>query len=326
MFKRGDFVRVKPGTRLDTGEIVDNWGGEVFHVNKDDGVCGISLDAPSLDALSDDYLRYAMKQGEEAVEYFFAPEVLEHATARSTDDEIIAAIDRLVDREVEIERVEEEQSKAQYEAWKSAFRESPIYEQLANVETINIDMALNTFLEYMHRYEDARPWNWAPNHVKEVCLHWAPAKITADPEDFKDYGTVVMAFLSFLGQAGHISHADELIQAVEQVKDRIPIEAAKEINWGPAKSIMMSAKAQGYDLSSEEAIKDFIRQQQMQAPMQQQPMQQHPYTEPPEDLFKGIGRNQKITVQYEDGTTKADIKFKKVEKDLRAGRCELIKR
>ena len=321
MFKRGDFVRVKPGTKIDTGEIVDNWGGEVFHVNKDDDVCGISLDAPSLDALSDDYLKYVMKQGEEAVEYFFAPEVLEHATARSTDDEIMAAISRLVDREVEIERVEEEQSKAQYEAWKSAFRESPIYEQLADVDPTNIDMALNTFLEYMHHYENTLPWNWAPNHVKEVCLHWAPAKITADPEDFKDYGTVVMAFLSFLGQTGHISHADELIQAVEQVKDRIPIEAAKESNWGPAKSIMMQAKAEGYDLSSEEEINDFMRRQRMQAPVQQ-----HPYTEPPEDPFKGIGRNQKITVQYEDGTTKADIKFKKVEKDLRAGRCELIKR
>ena len=84
---------------------------------------------------------------------------------------------------------------------------------------------------------------------------------------------------------------------------------------------MMQAKAEGYDLSSEEEINDFMRRQRMQAPVQQ-----YPYTEPPEDPFKGIGRNQKITVQYEDGTTKADIKFKKVEKDLRAGRCELIKR
>lgn len=37
-----------------------------------------------------------------------------------------------------------------------------------------------------------------------------------------------------------------------------------------------------------------------------------------------IGRNQKITVLYQDGTIKKDIKFKKVKKDLESGSCELI--
>jgi len=107
---------------------------------------------------------------------------------------------------------------------------------------------------------------------------------------------------------------------VEPVKDRIPVEAAKESNWGPAKSYMMKAKAQGYDLSSEEEVEAFMRRQQMEA------LAHQPTTRPPKDPFKGIGRNQKITVQYEDGTIKADIKFKKVEKDLRAGRCEIVER
>jgi hypothetical protein len=318
MFKVGDFVRVKPGTKLESGEVVDNWGGEVFFVDKDEDLYGIGLDALSLDSTSDAYLTDALRRGEESVEYFFNSEDLEPATARSTEEEVMAAVDRLVEREMKIERAEEERMMAQHEDWKSAFRKSPEYDQLANVETANIDMALNTFLDYLYNYEGVWPEGWQPTHVKQVCLYWAPAKVVADPKDFKQYGTVVMALLSFLGRAGHIDNADELIQAVDEVKDRIPKEAAKESKWSLTKAGLMDAKAQGHDLSEEEAIRSFLLKKQQREALKPQP------TMPAQDPFKDIGRNQKITVLYKDGTTKADIKFKKVEKDLRAGRCELV--
>jgi hypothetical protein len=41
--------------------------------------------------------------------------------------------------------------------------------------------------------------------------------------------------------------------------------------------------------------------------------------------FDKIGRNDKITVKYKDGTVQADVKFKKVEDDLKSGKCELVK-
>lgn len=319
MFKRGDFVRVKPGTVLDTGEIAENWGGEIFHVDEEDGLYGMGLDAPTIDSLSDAYLIHAQEEGEEVTEYFFKAEDLEHAPRRSTDQEIMAAIDRLVNREARLEQTEESLWEAKFEAWKTAFRESPFFEEVANVEDHNVDMALHTFLDYMHNYEYVLPEEWAPEHVKTVCLAWAPGKITAPPEDFRDYGRVVIALLRFLGDAGHIENAAELIKTVEQIKDRIPVEAAKESNWGPTKTMMMQAMRDGVDLSSEEAIGAFFRQKQMEA-FAEQPS----YNAPPEDPFRGIGRNQKITVRYADGEVRADIKFKKVEKDLRAGICEIV--
>ena len=39
-----------------------------------------------------------------------------------------------------------------------------------------------------------------------------------------------------------------------------------------------------------------------------------------------IGRNVKVTVRYEDGTLKSDVKYKKVMKDVEAGWCEVIER
>jgi hypothetical protein len=319
MFKRGDFVRVKPGIVLDTGEIAENWGGEVFHVDEEEGLYGMGLDAPTIDSLSDAYLIHVRERGEEVMEYYFKAEDLEHAPRRSTDQEIMAAIDRLVDRERKLELTEESLREAKHEAWRAAFRKSPFFEEVANVEDHNVDMALRTFLDYMYNYEYVLPEEWAPEHVKAVCLAWAPGKITAPPEDFRDYGRVVIALLRFLGDAGHIENAAELIRTVEQVKDRIPVEAAKESNWGPAKTMMMQAMRDGVDLSSEEAIGAFFRQKQMEA-FAEQPS----YSAPPEDPFRGIGRNQKITVRYTDGEVRADIKFKKVEKDLRAGICEIV--
>ncbi|KGE87058.1 MAG: hypothetical protein ACE362_10275 [Phaeodactylibacter xiamenensis] len=318
MFKRGDFVRVKPGTVLDTGEIAENWGGEIFHVNEKDGLYGMGLDAPTIDSLSDEYLTHVRERGEEVVEYYFKAEDLEHAPSRSTEQEIMAAIERLVDRERKLELTEESLWVAKQEAWKTAFRESPFFEPIAEFETSNVSMAVDSFLNYLYNYECVLPEEWAPEHVRAVCLEWAPGKVTARPEEFRPYGKVVIAFLRFLGDAGHIKNAAELIETVEEIKDRIPVEAAKESNWGPAKAMMMEAMQQGVDLSSKESIEAYLMQRQMAA-FAEQPRN----TTPPEDPFKGIGRNQKITVRYADGEVRSDIKFKKVEKDLRAGKCEI---
>ncbi len=56
------------------------------------------------------------------------------------------------------------------------------------------------------------------------------------------------------------------------------------------------------------------------SPLQQASQQLHT---PPTQSSK-IGRNDKVSVQYENGAIKRDIKFKKVEADLTEGKCRLI--
>jgi hypothetical protein len=46
----------------------------------------------------------------------------------------------------------------------------------------------------------------------------------------------------------------------------------------------------------------------------------------PEPLDRRPGRNQKVSVRYQDGTIKTDIKYKKIEKDLAEQRCVLFKK
>ncbi len=44
----------------------------------------------------------------------------------------------------------------------------------------------------------------------------------------------------------------------------------------------------------------------------------------PVKSVKTVGRNDKVTVQYTDGTVKKDVKFKKVEQDIKENKCILI--
>lgn len=44
----------------------------------------------------------------------------------------------------------------------------------------------------------------------------------------------------------------------------------------------------------------------------------------PMEKKKKIGRNEKVNVKYLDGTIKKDIKYKKIENDLKNGKCEII--
>lgn len=57
-----------------------------------------------------------------------------------------------------------------------------------------------------------------------------------------------------------------------------------------------------------------------------QPDTNHPQVEKtmPARSEKIIGRNQKVTVQYVDGSVKKDIKFKKIEDDVRSNKCVLV--
>jgi preprotein translocase subunit SecA len=44
----------------------------------------------------------------------------------------------------------------------------------------------------------------------------------------------------------------------------------------------------------------------------------------PRQVTKTIGRNDKVTVKYPDGTTKKDVKYKSVEKDVIANKCVIV--
>ncbi len=59
-------------------------------------------------------------------------------------------------------------------------------------------------------------------------------------------------------------------------------------------------------------------------PVQKLPIQEPFISSPKPIRTKKIGRNEKVNVKYIDGTIKKDIKYKKIESDIKNGKCEII--
>lgn len=325
MLKKGDFVKVKAGTTLESGEIVNNWAGIIQQVFRKEKTAFVELDAPTIDSLSDDYLLACIEEGAEPFEYIFSLDELEISTRRDTYEQTLEAIDRLSSRMLVLEGDEEQMFEELKKAWIEAFMSSTYFQAFNELQKEDVHFATDSFMHYSYSYKGVHPKDWSPTNVRSVCLEIIPRKITTDQAFFENFGEILIDFFKFLGSENHITNAGILIRTVENIKDQIPIEASNPNNWGMAKSLMMSAQEQGIDINNEEDINRFMRLQ--QAKSFDQLGASHPKsTAPlPKDPFKKIGRNQKITVKYLDGSIVEQIKFKKVALDLRNGKCEIIK-
>lgn len=316
MFRIGDYVVVKPNTKLDTGERVSNWGGKVEEVYEV-GSALVALDALTLDMLDDRYLRDAIDAFEESTHYIFPLENLEKSERRDTDTLLEEARKSIADR---IDDLLENDNLEEQPLFKE-FESAPEYNLLDTNQKENASFIISTFLDFMYNYEGVELGEWSPSNIEEVCLNLVPRKVSADQELFEIYGDVVIIFLQFLENNKYIANADILIKKVIAIKSKIPIESKKTGNWGIAKTMMMQAMEMGLDLDNEEEMDDFLLYQQLSA-MNNLFEEEEPIVEP----WKNIGRNQKITVKYKDGQVIENIKFKKVKSDLVNGNCILLKK
>lgn len=330
MLKVGDFAKVKPGIELHSGEIANDWAGEILEIYPGHDTCLIALDAQTLNALSDEYVQECAEEGEDAAEYVFFLDDLEPSTRRDTDRERDLALERLSDRMEEFEFDEDsiENIEARNEAWIQEFLTSDFFDKNGEVDQGDAEFTAETFMRYGLDYIYAPPTEWTSSDVKEICLQFIPRKVSADEEFFQRYGDLLIPFLKFLGARGYVPHANEWIKTVEKIKHRIPIEASNPENWGMAKSMVMGVEAMGLDPTNREDLDKFMMMQQAQAlaKLEQEQSAKKRITGTPAqpDPYRNIGRNDRITVKYRDGRVVDNIKFKKVESDLRNGKCELV--
>ena len=323
MFKKGDFIKVKPNIKLKSGDTVNNWGGEVGEVNHEKKCCLVILDAQTLDSFQDSNVRSFINDGVNAFTYVFEYKDIELSERRDSDKQVKEAVARLTSRMISLLKESVYDHEEFKEKWKEEFNNSVFYNTLNEFQKENAGFVIGTFTEFMFNYEEVEPQEWTPLNILRVCLEIVPGKISADEEIFENYGEILIQFLKFLGNENYISNSHSLAIAVEKIKDKIPIEAKNSDNWGLTKSMMMSAQKEGLDLSNEEDIKKYMLRQQLGAMEEKNQAKIIPLKKDP---FKGIGRNQKITIKYEDGRILEDVKFKKVESDLRNGDCEIIKK
>ena len=258
MFKKGDYIKVKDGIKLESGEIVNDWAGEIHEVYRKEKCCLIILDAPTIDSFDESYLIACIEEGSEPFEYVFEFDDIDLSNRRDTDEEAMKALDNLASKMIKLEETAEEQQEKRKEKWIEEFIESRYFSNLSEYQKENASFIIGTFMDFMNNYEYVQPEEWNSMNITEVCLNIVPRKITSEIELFENYGDVLIPFLSFLGNKKYLENSEQLVLAVNKIKTRIPREADNPNNWGMAKSMMMSAQKKGIEFNNEEEIQNYL--------------------------------------------------------------------
>lgn len=327
-FQLHDYVRVKPGVLLEeTNEPVPGWEGEIIMLPSipGDDTYLVALDALSLGQLPEKYLADCIETDEFPDAYYFAEVYLESSVRRDTDEQRAAALARL---EPLFDSPEDELDNNKLEAWLHEFAQSPQYATLTPEEQESAKFNVDMFAEYAFNYRGDQPTDWTIGTVQEVCLELFPRKFTAKIEDFEEAGVVLRLFFAFLDEKKYLKDAGRLQKEMQKIAPQMVANAKDPHNWGMAKSFAMNAFGAGVDMGDVDAMNDFMANysakilQKMDFPDVTKDKRQalRPVQENP---FKSISRNQVVQVKYPDGSIR-EGKFKRLEEELRAGKCSLV--
>ena len=329
-FNIGDVVKFKKGQThgyMPNLEISD-WYGRVIEVDKKS--IELELDSITLRSIPEDLIE-VYEEREEYVHILTIPKRdLELAEARDTQDDVIQAQDDLIER-LDIATGIPNYN-IEYNRWVRHFQASERFRALDKIDREKSDFVLEIFRDYMKDYEGKIPAKWNINSVRNVLTKWIPRKVTGEQRLFEAFGIVILEFFKFLDEKGY-RKMTSLIPVAIKAKNKIVEESQKREHWGSAKTFMMEALESGVEMDNQKAVNRFMRKKQFQALTQLRNMKDEPESKPRitsravnTKQFKNIWQNQKITVQYPDGTIKENIKFKEVKNDLYEGLCQLIKK
>lgn len=324
MFNEGDLVRIKPDTEVEFGVIADDWAGEIKWVFPGEG-CLVALDAYSLDSIENDFLAACLLNDLYPDVLFFDFDALVPTLKRrDTSEQRELALDALEARIESVEKILADLKKMQFERWAKDFKSSQHFEKLSAIEQEESTFVAMTFLEMMRDYVEESIFECSPKNIREVCLEIIPTSVVAEAEEFKKFGDILQHFLAFMGEENHIANVEPLIRTLERIKHKIARRAANSNNWSVGKALMMKAKKEGVDITDDEEIEKYMYSQ---SSVRLGRKEEFPFGAPSptkREALKNIGRNQRITVKYSDGRIVENIKFKKVEDDVRSGDCEIL--
>ncbi len=138
------------------------------------------------------------------------------------------------------------------------FAESIEHLPLSPDAQYNAESIVFFLLDYAWTYEGAGPEELTAPVLREVLLDWFPRKLSADKEFFELVGSVVEAFLHWLGTQGILKDPTALENAVHGWRGEIVARGMDTSRWGMGKGVAMAAKERGVDLTDREAVNRFL--------------------------------------------------------------------
>jgi hypothetical protein len=149
-------------------------------------------------------------------------------------------------------------NREQIDKWWTEFLESPYFAELSDQGRADGHFIVSVFGDLMYSHEAESPQEWSPTSLDEVCVKWAPAKITAKDECFEVMAPVLATFFRFLADNDYQPQAERLATKVAQLGPSIVENAQDPGNWGPSKACAMAAIGAGVDLHDQDEMNAFM--------------------------------------------------------------------
>ena len=119
-----------------------------------------------------------------------------------------------------------------------------------------------TLLDSRHFSSDGRLGYWNPAQVRRALLEWIPEKVTAPDEDLLDAPETLRTLLRYLEAHGLRDPRGAAVEENESAIDAVAKEFADAIGdqerYGMAKTVAMSARDRGVDISDPGALTAFL--------------------------------------------------------------------
>jgi hypothetical protein len=202
--------------------------------------------------------------------------------------------------------------------------ESPHFSALPEAVKEDAHLAVSAFADYAYSYEGEYIDDWTVETVISICTDAIPRKVSASAEEIGLMADALAAFFDWLYLNKLHSEALKMRNEVRRIKSQMVRIAADPNQWGMAKNLVMGAIESGIDMNDKEAFDNYLDQMQEQSLSRLAAGPSHkPIPTMRENPYKNLSRNELITVRYKDGTEKTG-KFKRLEEDLRSGKCSLV--
>jgi hypothetical protein len=118
---------------------------------------------------------------------------------------------------------------------------------------------VDIFLYSTLAYQGVSPASAKLDEIGRVLYSDLPRKVTMDPEDAGDAIRQLRYFWQFLDRAYRLPLAPKVLARLDaKAIGRLERELANPRNWGMAKSIFMTGRAAGYDMSNQEEANEFL--------------------------------------------------------------------
>ncbi|WP_420459256.1 hypothetical protein [Neolewinella sp.] len=331
-FKVGDYVRARPDflAELDDDRhepMAEHFGGKIISLDPAEGYALISLDADSLAHFTADDVRQMDEEGLDPYQYAFGLDQLVPAPRRDTEATYRAAVARieqlldeqLAETEEEYEATFQRHKQETLDAFATYLRQSGAEEDDFSQQVGSIEL----FMDMAFNYADVTtPEEYTPYAVEEVMLDVMPRKLSANRDYYVRLADTCVTYLDWLGQSGRLRDAPKVLRAARAAAKKLPARAMDPSRWGISKTLMMGMQDEGIDPTDRQQLDAYITRYNAGLDLPRHTATPPP-SPPPHERFS-YGRNDRITVEYEDGSRKENTKFKYVEKDLREGRCRVV--